>query len=171
MREGSIVRETDVYSAPKARVDEDRSMGPLDHLRRLDKFLQYYTVLLRPQHEPSVPLRERLLRLNRLEVTVAYPFLLNVYADHARGALSEADVIDLLDTLESFLVRRSETARAAGEQRADLRARGRESGDRAPERHRAEAQGLYRRAGGGRSGRALSRLPALADDFSRLAGL
>ncbi|WP_437930175.1 DUF262 domain-containing protein [Sorangium sp. So ce291] len=106
MREGPIVRETDVYSALKVRVDEDRSMGPLDHLRRLDKFSQYYTLLLRPQHEPNTNLRDRLVRLNRLEVTVAYPFMLNVYGDYARGTLSEADVIDLLDTLESFLVRR-----------------------------------------------------------------
>jgi uncharacterized protein with ParB-like and HNH nuclease domain len=106
MREGPIVRETDVYSALKARVDEDGAMGPLENLRRLDKYSQYYSILLRPAHEPSPRLRERLVRLNRLEVTVAYPFLLNVYGDYARGALSEGDVVDLLDTLESFLVRR-----------------------------------------------------------------
>lgn len=106
MREGPIVRETDVYSALKTRVDEDRKTGPLEHLRRLDNYSQFYNILLRPQHEPSVRLRERLVRLNRLEVTVAYPFLLHVYGDYVRGALSEDDVANLLDTLESFLVRR-----------------------------------------------------------------
>lgn len=106
MRDGAIVRESDVYSALKARIDEDRSMGPLEHLRRLDKYSQYYNILLRPQHEPCLRLRERLIRLNRLEVTVAYPFLLNVYGDYATGVLSETDVSDLLDALESFLIRR-----------------------------------------------------------------
>lgn len=106
MRGGSIVRETDVYSSLKARVDEDRAKGPLEHLRELDKHSRFYDILLRPHHEPSLRLRERLVRLNRLEVTVAYPFLLNVYGDYARGALSEDDFVDLLDTLESFLVRR-----------------------------------------------------------------
>jgi Protein of unknown function (DUF1524) len=106
MREGPIVRETDVYSALKARVDEDRTMGPLEHLQRLDRYSQFYSILLRPQHDLNARIRERLLRLNRLEVTVTYPFLLNVYGDYARGALSEDDVVDLLDTLESFVVRR-----------------------------------------------------------------
>lgn len=106
MGEGPIVRETDVYSALKARVDKDRLMSPLDNLRRLDTYSQYYSIILRPEREPKAKLRERLVRLNRLEVTVAYPFLLNVYADHARDVLSEPDFIDLLDTLESFLVRR-----------------------------------------------------------------
>lgn len=106
MRDGPIVRETDVYSALKARVDEDRKLGPLEHLRHLDKYSLFYNTLLRPQHEPSARLRERLVRLNRLEVTVAYPFLMSVYGDYVRGVLSEDDVADLLDTLESFLVRR-----------------------------------------------------------------
>jgi hypothetical protein len=41
-----------------------------------------------------------------LEVTVAYPFLLNVYDDYTREALSEDEFVNILDTLESFLVRR-----------------------------------------------------------------
>ncbi len=105
-RGGQMVRETDVYATLKARIDNDREKGPVHHLRDLDKHSRYYNLLLRPQHEPSVRIRERLVRLNRLEVTVAYPFLLNVYDDYTRGGLYEDEFVGLLDTLESYLVRR-----------------------------------------------------------------
>src|SRR6185437_8498494 len=98
--------EADVYTGLKAMVDADRAGRPIDHLKKLAKYSEYYAVLLRPESAPSAKLRERLVRLNRLEVTVAYPFLLSVYADFACGGLSETAFVAILDILENFIVRR-----------------------------------------------------------------
>ena len=44
--------------------------------------------------------------LNRIEVTTAYPFLLNVYKAYEAGNLLESELSEVLSVLENFLVRR-----------------------------------------------------------------
>jgi hypothetical protein len=44
--------------------------------------------------------------LNRIEVTTAYPFLLNIYRDYADGSLPESQFSEVLSVLENYLVRR-----------------------------------------------------------------
>lgn len=106
MRSGETVREADVYISLKTRVDEDEARSPVDHLKELVQFAGYYEALVFPATVDDVRIRERLERLNRLEVTVAYPFLLSVMADHNTGTLSTDQVVDVLDTIENFLIRR-----------------------------------------------------------------
>lgn len=101
-----VVREDDVYAALKARVDERTDMAPVEHLRELVEYSEYYDVLLRPEKAPTAALRDRLARIKRLEVTVAYPFLLPVYADFARGLVDEAHLRSVLDIAENFVIRR-----------------------------------------------------------------
>lgn len=105
-RSGSIVRESDVYAGLKASVEASSAQSPLDHLRRLARNSEIYEVLLHPEMAPSAPIRERLFRLNRLEVTVAYPFLLAVYEDFVDGRRAEAELLTVLDIIESYIVRR-----------------------------------------------------------------
>ncbi len=105
-RFGAVVRETDVYAALKERIDGDRERKPEDHLRELARFAGHYEVLLRPDRAESSEVRERLERLNRLEVTVAYPFLLAVYDDVVAGTTAESEFCRVLDRVENFLVRR-----------------------------------------------------------------
>lgn len=106
MRSGAIIRETDVYSALKASVEEDPAQSPVEHLRTMAKFAAHYEVLIHPAKSPSESIGRRLGRLNRLEVTVAYPFLLSVYDDYASGRLTESAVCSVLDAIEGFVVRR-----------------------------------------------------------------
>jgi uncharacterized protein with ParB-like and HNH nuclease domain len=70
-----VIRETDIYAALKARVDEDKKRAPIEHLKELARFSEYYAVLRDPAKAASARVGVRLHRLNRLEVTVAYPFL------------------------------------------------------------------------------------------------
>jgi hypothetical protein len=105
MQFGVVVKESDVYATLKERVDTDGS-PVVDHLRRLVEFSAYYEMFHWPERAPSAALRERLARLRRLEVTVAYPFLLAVYDEYARGRLAETDLCTLLDVLETYVVRR-----------------------------------------------------------------
>jgi uncharacterized protein with ParB-like and HNH nuclease domain len=106
MRSGQVVRETDVYQTLKKLIDDDRERSPVAHLKELARFSAFYAVLLSPAGAESAAIRDRLTRLNRLEVTVAYPFLLSVLAEQAAGKISEPTVVAVLDTLENFLVRR-----------------------------------------------------------------
>lgn len=106
MRFGAVIRETDVYTALKSRVDEDKAATPLDHLKEIARYAGYYEVFLQPETAPSPALRERFDRIRRLEVTVAYPFLLGIYADFASGRLSEGELCELLDLVENFVIRR-----------------------------------------------------------------
>jgi uncharacterized protein with ParB-like and HNH nuclease domain len=64
-----VVRETDVYAALKARVEEDGTRPPLEHLRDLARCSEYYAVLLKPEQAGSQRISTRVERLNRLEVT------------------------------------------------------------------------------------------------------
>src|SRR4051794_26147930 len=45
-------------------------------------------------------------RLRRIEVTTAYPFLLNVYHDFAKGRITGSQAAEILDILENFILRR-----------------------------------------------------------------
>src|SRR5262245_30181087 len=106
MRDGKVVRQSDVYFTLKDSV-EDRSHDEIvAYLQEVAAFSRYYARLLRPEEETSRKIGNRLDRLNRYEATTAYPFLLNVYADYDAKKLSEADFAVILDMLESFLIRR-----------------------------------------------------------------
>jgi hypothetical protein len=105
MQTGTIVNASDIYSTLKERIDGSGKPA-VDHLRDIATFSAHYDVLLHAEKAPSPPLQERLARLNRLEVTVAYPFLLPTYADFIQGTLPEADLCSVLDVIESYVVRR-----------------------------------------------------------------
>lgn len=106
MRGGSNIRESDVYYALKKQADPLSPTGVIALVEEMRQFATYYGCLVRPTLEPSPPIRERLQRLNNLEFTTGYPFLLNVYADYAQNVISESDFCQILDALETFILRR-----------------------------------------------------------------
>ena len=101
-----MIKETDVYAALKNRVDQDKTCLPVEHLRELARYSEYYEVLLNPEKATAARVRDRLQRLARLEVTVAYPFILALYADFIGGNRTEDELCMALDIIENFLVRR-----------------------------------------------------------------
>lgn len=103
MMAGQLVKEADVYATLKQRADDG---DPQQHLDDLVAFAGHYAVLLDPAKAPTPALQQRLARLKRLDVTVAYPFLLAAYADMTRGALTTDQLLATLDTVETYLVRR-----------------------------------------------------------------
>lgn len=103
MRNGSFVKQSDVYFTLKDRVGQSDA---LTALKDIVVFAKYYQKLLAPENEPNLEIRTALSRLNRLEVTTAYPFLLNCYHDYAQGRLSVDDFLKILQVIENFVVRR-----------------------------------------------------------------
>jgi uncharacterized protein with ParB-like and HNH nuclease domain len=103
MRNGSIVKQGDVYFTLKDRVGQNDALKPLVDIAT---FAGYYKKLLSPINEPNPQLRNALSRLNRLEVTTTYPFLLNCYHDYAQGKISADDLLSILQIVENYVIRR-----------------------------------------------------------------
>src|SRR5215469_10374649 len=88
MRDGKIVRQTDIYYTLKDSVENHSHDEIIAYLQDVVAFSHYYAKLLWPQEEKRARIRERMERLNRYEATTAYPFLLNVYHDYEREDLA-----------------------------------------------------------------------------------
>ncbi|MEA5511921.1 DUF262 domain-containing protein [Crocosphaera sp. UHCC 0190] len=102
-KKGVEVKQNQVYSEIKAQINDQNAV---EYLQDLCKFSQYYAKLLNPDQEQKENIRHYLHRLNRLEVTTIYPFLLNCYDDWMQAKITEKDFIDILKILENFILRR-----------------------------------------------------------------
>lgn len=103
MRNGTLVKQGDVYFTLKDLVEE---RDALKSLSEIATFASYYQKLLLPNSEPDLRIQNAIKRLNRLEVTTAYPFLLNCYHDYAQADISAADFLEIIEIIENFVVRR-----------------------------------------------------------------
>lgn len=103
MRGGNIIKQGDVYYALKENVS---TTNAVEYLKELKKFSVYYQRLKYPEFEPELELQKRFRRLNRIEVTTAYPLLLNFYSNYSDNKISKADFVTILKTLENYLIRR-----------------------------------------------------------------
>lgn len=90
MRNGNIVKQSDVYYALKENVS---TYNAIDYLKELHRFSVFYQRLIYPEFEPAEDLQKYFYRLNRIEVTTAYPFLLNVYGNYVDNKINQADFI------------------------------------------------------------------------------
>jgi uncharacterized protein with ParB-like and HNH nuclease domain len=102
--DGIIVRKDEIYSKLKEKVDLFTNV--LEALEKIRKFSSFYEKLISPKQEEDEMIRENLLRINRLNYTVIYPFLLNCYNEYKHSSVSKNEFIDILKTLENFAVRR-----------------------------------------------------------------
>jgi uncharacterized protein with ParB-like and HNH nuclease domain len=103
MKDGKFVTQREVYAALKKRIEVT---GSFECLKELAQFAGYYKKLIDPSSEQNFSIRKWLVRLNRIEVTTAYTFLLNCYSDYAKSILKAEEFSKILHVLENFLVRR-----------------------------------------------------------------
>jgi uncharacterized protein with ParB-like and HNH nuclease domain len=104
MKDGSWVKESDVYFALKELIGDKNA---LDYLKEISHFSEYYKKLLDPEkYENDVSIRKALARINRIGLTTAYPFLLSCYGAYARDQMPHGQFLAVLGTLENFMIRR-----------------------------------------------------------------
>ena len=109
MTSGEFVREGDIYQAWRRRLDPLPDPALADELEALARFSTFYQRLLEPECEPDQAVSERLNRLNRWGGQTMYPFVLWLYERGDLGNDGDAEpteLRDVLDVIESFLVRR-----------------------------------------------------------------
>jgi hypothetical protein len=105
-RQGSVVKQSEIYRTLKERVDNQPPEGIATFLRDMHRSALHYHRLLDPSQESNPELQIRLQRLQQLDVGVVWPLLLNLYADYDSRALTSKDFCSILDVLENFFVRR-----------------------------------------------------------------
>lgn len=103
MRNGKVIKQSDVYFDLKGRIADGDALRIMQDIA---VFATYYSRFVNPDLEPDAGLRSVLWRLRRLEVTTAYPFLLNCFHDLAQGALDRDALLDILQTIENYIIRR-----------------------------------------------------------------
>lgn len=67
---------------------------------------KHYNKLINPKNEPDKEIRLQLEYINRLEINVAYPFLMKVYDDYSNSLIDKATFLKVLDLIQSFNWRR-----------------------------------------------------------------
>ena len=77
-----------------------------DILTPIKKLVKHYNKLLNPAHEPDNDIRLQLQYINRLEINVAFPFLLRVYDDYSTGVISKLTFLEVMELIQSFIWRR-----------------------------------------------------------------
>lgn len=103
MKDGAIVKQTEVYFSLKDRINQGNALAQLKELAR---FAEYYQKFVRPEKETDPKIRRALDRLKRLDVATAYPFLLNCYDDYCQAKLTASELVKILQIIENFVIRR-----------------------------------------------------------------
>ncbi len=75
-------------------------------IANLLKFAEYYNKLLRPETEVNPDIKTALIRLNTLDLSTAYPFLLMLYDEYNSQNIDLEEFVESLNLLENYLVRR-----------------------------------------------------------------
>jgi uncharacterized protein with ParB-like and HNH nuclease domain len=68
--------------------------------------VKHYNKLINPKNEPDRDIRLQLIYINRLEINVAFPFLIKVYDDYANEIIDKNTFIRILELIQSYTWRR-----------------------------------------------------------------
>jgi len=75
-------------------------------LTELKSLVKYYNKLTNPKNETDKEIRTQLEYINRLEINVAFPFLMKVYEDFSNNIIDTNTFISVLSLIQSFTFRR-----------------------------------------------------------------
>jgi len=108
MKDGRIINSADIYFELKDRLSNASPDATKLFLADLHRHGMFYARFVNPSKYESKPeVSASLGRLKVIEATVAYPLLLRVFDAVHKGGLTHNQLTDVLDILESFLIRRS----------------------------------------------------------------
>ncbi|MGC4033093.1 MAG: DUF262 and DUF1524 domain-containing protein [Tepidisphaeraceae bacterium] len=108
LKVGRIPNIREVYIEFKAYAKErgegdDAVMTTVADIHRFSR----HFVRIALEQDDDKELRQAIGDINTLKVDVAYPFLLELYDDHASGMISRDDLLHVLRILESYVFRRA----------------------------------------------------------------
>ena len=86
---------------PTTTVDELKT-----NLSEIKTLVKHYNKLINPKNESDKDIRLQLEYINRLEINVAFPFLIKVYDDYTNSTIDKKIFIEILNLIQSFTWRR-----------------------------------------------------------------
>lgn len=106
LKNREIPNKGDVYVTFKAKyptttIDELEIV-----LADLKSLVKYFNKLTNPKNEADKEIRVHLEYINRLEINVAFPFLMKVYEDYSNSVINKSTFISVLSLIQSFTFRR-----------------------------------------------------------------
>jgi uncharacterized protein with ParB-like and HNH nuclease domain/predicted transport protein len=107
MKSRSIPRADKTYSTFKTYQAESEHIAIDDVLADIHRFAKLYVHLAFTDGEQDSDIQAALYDINDIEVSVAYPFLLEVYADFKEGAIAKEDFLIIIRLVESYVFRRA----------------------------------------------------------------
>lgn len=107
VKDGTFLRADATYAHAKARLDGVEGDAVVEALTDMAWFANRWARIYRPSREPDEGLRNALASMNRFGADTPYPFLLNLFeARDRQEALTSAQMTEIVQMIESFLVRR-----------------------------------------------------------------
>ena len=106
--DGDIPNFNKIYATFKGIADKRAKSEEdvIDIMKEYSKYSKYYYILLHPK-ESEEELKGYFEKLDRLEVTTSYPFLLKLYDNYSNKKLSINDFSECLHVIETYIVRRA----------------------------------------------------------------
>lgn len=101
-----IPNKNSVYDEFKLRYPERNARFYNEIIKELKDFSIYYSKLINPSKEEDLEISKELNYINRLEITVSFPFLLPIYNDYKSNVIDKAVFIKILKLIQSYTWRR-----------------------------------------------------------------
>lgn len=101
-----IPNKSKVYLEFKAKFPTTDLKELETNLSPIKSLVKFYNKLINPKNESDKDIRLQLEYINRLEINVAYPFLMKVYEDYSESVIDKATFIEVLNFIQSFAWRR-----------------------------------------------------------------
>ena len=106
LKNKEIPNKKDVYAKFKQKYPTTTLEGLESVLVEQKSLVKFYNKLLNPKNETDTQIKKQLEYIHKLEINVAYPFLMKVYEDYSSEIIDKQIFIAVLDLIQSFVWRR-----------------------------------------------------------------
>lgn len=105
MKRGRTIKQSDVYTEFKDYINE-MNISTEEILKDILFFSKIYKKFLIIDSEPNKEIELHLKNIRELQITVSYPYLMDVFYMYTQDKISSKVVVDVLKTIESYSIRR-----------------------------------------------------------------
>ncbi|WP_211320219.1 DUF262 domain-containing protein [Hymenobacter nivis] len=102
----NIPNKGKVYLEFKAKYPTTTLEELEQNLTGIKSLVKHYNKLINPKNETDRDIRLQLEYINRLEINVAYPFIMKVYDDYFNSIINKEIFLKVLDLIQTFTWRR-----------------------------------------------------------------
>ncbi|MCK5539027.1 MAG: DUF262 domain-containing protein [Bacteroidales bacterium] len=106
LKNKDIPNKNKVYQTFKSKYPTSTESKLEETLTEIKSLVRFYNKMINPDNEQDKGIRTHLEYLKRLEINVAYPFLVKVYEDYANEIINKETFIEILELTQSFAWRR-----------------------------------------------------------------